>query len=130
MAGVKLLDFGIAKQYTLTDRRRHDQTRRSHELRTPRPAQLVGTLPYMAPEQLEGAPVDARADIFAFGAVVFEMATGHRAFEGSSPAAVVAAILGDARPRLCRPRAGLPGAGHLISACLERDPVRTVAERV
>jgi hypothetical protein len=76
----------------------------------------------MAPEQLEGGPVDARADIFAFGAVLFEMATGHRAFEGSSPAAVIAAILSDTRPQLSgRVPASLE---RIVSACLERDPVR------
>jgi len=58
----------------------------------------VGTLLYMAPEQLEGKEVDARTDIFAFGAVVYEMATGKRAFGGDSQASVIGAILKDDPP--------------------------------
>ena len=114
--GVKLLDFGIAKRDAagMSDRT-------ITELQTA-PGQFVGTAPYMAPEQLEGRPVDARADIFAFGAVVFEMATGLRAFDGSSPAATVAAILSDARPQLSgRAPASLE---RIVAACLERDPMR------
>ena len=116
-AGVKLLDFGIAKQHTPAGMTDATMT----ELQTT-PGQVVGTTPYMAPEHLEGAPVDARADIFAFGAVLFEMATGHRAFDGSSPAAVVAAILGDTRPQL--PGRVPASLERIVSACLERDPVR------
>ncbi len=75
----------------------------------------------MAPEQLEGRAVDARTDIFAFGALLFEMATARRAFAGTSAAALAAAILGDSRPRLPE-SAGLPPAlGRLISTCLVRD---------
>ena len=119
-AGVKLLDFGIAKLHTPTAAAGMTDATMT-ELQTA-PGQFVGTAPYMAPEQLEGAPVDARADIFAFGAVLFETATGHRAFDGSSPAAVVAAILSDTRPQLSgRVPASLE---RIVSACLERDPVR------
>ena len=118
--GVKLLDFGIAKRdLSTTAAGLSDAT--ITELQTA-PGQFVGTAPYMAPEQLEGAPVDARADIFAFGAVVFEMATGLRAFDASSPAATVAAILSDARPQLSgRAPASLE---RIVAACLERDPMR------
>ena len=54
---------------------------------------MLGTVPYMAPEQLEGRDADARSDLFAFGAVVYEMVTGRRAFVGESQASVIAAIL-------------------------------------
>src|ERR1700732_5498911 len=84
--GTKLLDFGLAKL-------RQDAAPATplSQLPTaiePLTAQgsIVGTLQYMAPEQLEGRDVDARADIFAFGAVVYEMATGKKAFEGKSQA--------------------------------------------
>ena len=55
--------------------------------------QILGTLQYMSPEQLQGKPTDARSDIFAFGCVLYEMLTGKRAFEGESAASVIAAIL-------------------------------------
>src|ERR1700674_2473527 len=92
--GTKLLDFGLAKlkqevapaNVALSD---------LPTANDPLTAQgtIVGTLQYMAPEQLEGKEVDVRTDIFAFGAVVYEMATGKRAFEGGSQASLIAAIL-------------------------------------
>ena len=77
--GVKLLDFGIAKRDVAANTPGMPDVTIT-ELQTA-PGQFVGTAPYMAPEQLEGGPVDARADIFAFGAILFEMATGLRAFD-------------------------------------------------
>jgi serine/threonine protein kinase len=88
-AGAKVLDFGTAKQQSRIASRATCET--SDSLTTA--ATIVGTLHYMAPEQLEGGKVDARADIFAFGALLYEMVTGRQAFRGSSYAAVVAAIL-------------------------------------
>ena len=117
--GVKLLDFGIAKRDAVHAGATADAT--ITDLQTA-PGQLVGTAPYMAPEQLEGVPLDGRADIFAFGAILFEMATGRRAFEASSPAATVAAILSDTRPQLSgRAPSSLE---RIVAACLERDPTR------
>jgi hypothetical protein len=76
----------------------------------------------MAPEQLEAGPVDPRTDIFAFGSLLFEMATGHRAFGGTSTASQVAAILGDNRPQASAVRPGLPHTlDRFISVCLARD---------
>src|SRR5712691_7609317 len=96
--GTKLLDFGLAKL-------RQDAAPATplSELPTAKDAltaqgTIVGTLQYMAPEQLEGKEVDARTDIFAFGAVVYEMATGRKAFEGKSQASVIGAILKDDPP--------------------------------
>ena len=117
--GVKLLDFGIAG-YRAPDGAAPGATTASTAWAGP---ELAGTLPYMAPEQLEGRTGDRRADIFALGAVLFEMATGHRAFQGTSSAAVIAAILADARPRASSGDASVPRAlDRLISACLARDP--------
>ena len=118
--GVKLLDFGIAKRDVAANTPGMPDVTIT-ELQTA-PGQFVGTAPYMAPEQLEGGPVDARADIFAFGAILFEMATGLRAFEASSPAATVAAILSDARPQLAGRAPS--SVDRLVAACLARDPMR------
>jgi TRAP transporter TAXI family solute receptor len=89
-SGVKLLDFGLAKS-TTSSFPGLIEAMRSASLTLP--GTIVGTLSYMAPEQLEGKRADARADIFALGAVLYEMTTGRRAFDASSQAAVIAAIL-------------------------------------
>jgi Tol biopolymer transport system component/predicted Ser/Thr protein kinase len=85
--GIKLLDFGLAKQTAPLNEA--DVTRALTGQ-----GQILGTLQYMSPEQLQGKEVDARSDLFSFGCVLYEMLTGKRAFEGSSPASVIAAILG------------------------------------
>jgi hypothetical protein len=116
--GVKLLDFGVAGHRPIADGSGTDHN--TTALATLEGA-LVGTVPYMAPEQLEGRTIDGRTDIFAFGAVLFEMATAQRAFAGTSAAGLAAAILGEPRPRLPE-SAGLPPAlGRLISICLARN---------
>jgi len=84
--GIKLLDFGLAKQTVPV--KEMDPTRALTEQ-----GQIVGTLQYMPPEQLQGKEADARSDLFAFGCVLYEMLTGKRAFGGQSPASVIAAIL-------------------------------------
>ena len=91
-SGAKLLDFGLAKL-------REDAAPANvlfhsflpGKTRITAQGTILGTLQYMAPEQLEGKEADARTDIFAFGAVVYEMATGKKAFEGKSQASVIAA---------------------------------------
>jgi Tol biopolymer transport system component len=86
--GAKVLDFGVAK-------RRDEAISETATRTTPLTGQgsMIGTVQYMAPEQLEGKEVDHRADLFAFGAVLYEMLTGKRAFDGQSQASVIAAIL-------------------------------------
>jgi predicted Ser/Thr protein kinase/WD40 repeat protein len=84
--GIKLLDFGLAKR--TAPLKEADVTRALTGQ-----GQILGTLQYMSPEQLQGKEVDARSDLFSFGCVLYEMLTGKRAFEGSNPASVVAAIL-------------------------------------
>ena len=88
--GAKVLDFGIAKMAggaiatagaTMT------------VVAATQEGTIIGTPNYMAPEQLEGAPADARSDIFAFGLILYEMLTGRRAFEGKTPASIIAAVL-------------------------------------
>jgi len=86
--GIKLLDFGLAKQAGPV--RECDPTVTQGLTGE---GQIVGTLQYMSPEQLQGKEVDARSDLFSFGCVLYEMLTGKRAFEGASAASVIAAIL-------------------------------------
>jgi hypothetical protein len=123
-SGAKLLDFGLAKW------RAESAAGIAHasSVRATVPdsftAQgvLVGTLHYMAPEQLEGKEVDARTDLFAFGVVVYEMVTGKKAFDGDSSARVMAAILGTEPPALSTLRRATPPAlDHLVQTCLAKD---------
>ena len=97
-SGTKLLDFGLAKLGLPVESGIAGSIPDLATITGGAPltgrGSLLGTLPYMAPEQLEGKEADARTDIFALGAVLYEMATGQRAFPGQSQASVIAAILG------------------------------------
>ncbi len=123
-AGAKLLDFGLAKLRkpgTLGAEGFSTATTQSEPM-TAR-GTLLGTLRYMAPEQLEGKEADARTDIFAFGATVYEMVTGQRAFAGESQASLIAAIL----ERQPVPMSTLqpttpPEIERLVKKCLVKDP--------
>ena len=87
------------------------------------PGSLLGTLPYMAPEQLEGASGDERTDIWAFGAVLYEMASGSRAFRGDSQASLIAAILNRDPEPLASVQPNVPAdLDRLIRKCLAKDP--------
>jgi predicted Ser/Thr protein kinase len=114
--GIKLLDFGLAKHAApLKD---VDVTRALTDQ-----GQILGTLQYMSPEQLQGKEADARSDLFAFGCVLYEMLSGRRAFEGSSGASVIAAIL----EREPAPLGQSPGDAprpldRLIKRVLAKDP--------
>jgi serine/threonine protein kinase len=122
-SGVKLLDFGIAKQREIVGRDSTASVDATGTASGTIEGTLVGTVPYMAPEQLEGKPVDARTDIFAFGSVLFEMATGKPAFSGASTAALVAAILAESRPLAAKTDPNVPRVlDRIISACLARNP--------
>ena len=84
---------------------------------------LLGTLQYMAPEQLEGRGADPRSDLFAFGAVLYEMVTGRRAFPGESQASVIAAVLDSEPPALSASQSLTPPAlEHLVKTCLAKNP--------
>ena len=80
---------------------------------------IVGTLQYMAPEQLEGKPTDARTDLFAFGAILYEMVTGRRAFDSPSQAGIVGAILHAEVPAIA---SAPPAFARVLSACLAKKP--------
>lgn len=126
-SGAKLLDFGLAK--TVPDRLVQSEiaTAAKSEERLTRDGMIVGTLDFMAPEQLQGGVVDQRTDIFALGNVLYRMTTGRSPFEGGSDANVIASILRNdpPRPRVHRPDIP-PALERLIEACLRKDP----AERI
>jgi Tol biopolymer transport system component len=119
--GAKLLDFGLARPpvEALFD----TETRAPGESAITAEGVLVGTLQYMAPEQLEGRPVDARADIFALGALLYEMATGERAFPGTNQASIIAAILNsEPPPPSARQPLTPPALDHIVARALAKDP--------
>ena len=118
--GVKLLDFGLAK---LRPAGAISTTETSPADSLTAPGSLLGTLPYMAPEQLEGASGDERTDIFAFGAVLYEMASGRRAFRGDSQASLIAAILNRDPEPLASVQPNVPAdLDRLVRKCLAKDP--------
>jgi Tol biopolymer transport system component/predicted Ser/Thr protein kinase len=117
--GVKLLDFGIAK--VRFDAQDAGGTTTTSPL-TPH-GTIIGTLNYMAPEQLEARQVDARADIWALGCVVYEMLAGERAFDGASTSSVIAAVLTSEPPQLPKLSARLPQPiVRVLRTCLAKDP--------
>jgi len=123
-SGVKLLDFGLARHRPPVDDSVAESPTAS-VTRTSLTAEgiIEGTLPYMAPEAVRGAEPDARADLFAFGAVLYEMVTGRRAFGAGTLVDTIAEVLGTdpPAPRSLRPET--PALlDHLITACLAKDP--------
>ena len=122
-SGTKLLDFGLAKL-------RKDAASGSPLSQLPTANEgitaqgtILGTLQYMAPEQLEGKETDARTDIFAFGAVVYEMATGQKAFEGKSQASVISAIMSSDPPLISSLQPMTPPAlDRVVKKCLAKGP--------
>jgi eukaryotic-like serine/threonine-protein kinase len=118
-SGAKLLDFGLAK--AAVSAMAPDAATVQKELT--QEGTIIGTFQYMAPEQLEGAEADPRTDIFALGAVLYEMTTGRRAFDGKTRTSLIAAIVaGEPAPmRSMQPLA--PSAlDHVVATCLEKDP--------
>jgi Tol biopolymer transport system component/tRNA A-37 threonylcarbamoyl transferase component Bud32 len=112
-AGIKLLDFGLAK---------YGGPLKETDATLTQPitgeGEIVGTLQYMSPEQLQGKEADARSDLFSFGCVLYEMLTGRRPFEGPNAATVIAAIL-DKNPA---PLPVAPALERVVRTCLNKDP--------
>jgi Tol biopolymer transport system component len=116
--GIKLLDFGLAKLQILAS-----ATDAITLSEVTRPGGVLGTLQYMAPEQLQGKEADARGDVFAFGAVLFEMATRRKAFEGTGQWGVMAAILKDEPPPISSLLSTTPPTlDRLLKKCFTKDP--------
>jgi hypothetical protein len=127
-SGVKLLDFGLAKFQAAA---RDNAVSGASVLATPAPASqpltergtVLGTFQYMAPEQLEGGEADSRSDIFAFGAVLYEMATGKKAFTGKSQASLAGSILRDDPTSVTEIAPMIPPAvNRVVKTCLAKDP--------
>ncbi len=119
---VKVLDFGLAKMEQPDSSESATQAL-TMESPLSGAGQLLGTVPYMAPEQVRGEAVDARTDVFAFGTMMYELATGQRPFTGSSVADVTSAILRDAPKRMKDARNDVPSElERIIGRCLEKAP--------
>ncbi|MGH9323621.1 MAG: protein kinase domain-containing protein [Vicinamibacteria bacterium] len=116
--GVKVLDFGLAKHTVKMMPSREDSEALTRQKQLTEAHTLVGTLQYMAPEQLEGKEVDPRTDIFAFGAVLYEMLAGRKAFSGESQASLMAAILDWDPPKLPVP----DRLQEILTRCLAKSP--------
>src|SRR6266536_905686 len=126
--GVKLLDFGLAKfQAAARDNVISGTSVLATQAQASQPlterGTVLGTFQYMAPEQLEGGEADSRSDIFAFGALLYEMATGRKAFSGKSQASLIGSILRDDPPSVTEIAPMLPPAlNRVIKTCLAKDP--------
>ena len=122
-SGAKLLDFGLAKLRPPGTIGADGFTAATQSEPLTARGTLLGTLQYMAPEQLEGKEADHRTDIFAFGAVVYEMVTGQRAFTGDSQASLIGAILKDQPAPVSTLRPVVPLAlDRVTNKCLSKDP--------
>ena len=129
-AGIKLVDFGLAKFTALAAPAANNAETMLATMLPADPAKpltgegiIVGTFQYMAPEQIEGGEADARSDIFSFGAVLYEMATGKKAFYGKTPASVIAAVLAaEPTPISTLQPMTPPALERLVKICLAKDP--------
>jgi non-specific serine/threonine protein kinase len=119
---IKMLDFGLAK-LGVPDSVADSANAPTVVEELSIAGQVVGTVPYMAPEQVRGEAVDSRTDLFSLGVVLYEMATGRRPFRGATHAVVLSAILRDPPEGLSSVRADVPSAlERIVGRCLEKDP--------
>ncbi|HYX20654.1 MAG TPA: serine/threonine-protein kinase, partial [Thermoanaerobaculia bacterium] len=117
---IKILDFGLAKLTQVESAGTASRLPTATE-----PGIIMGTLGYMSPEQVKGEPADGRSDIFALGAVLYEMLSGRRAFEAGSTGEAMAAILREDPPDLSETNRNVsPGLERLVRHCLEKNPER------
>jgi eukaryotic-like serine/threonine-protein kinase len=122
-SGAKLLDFGLAKMSSPTASVQIETIGLTQPPPLTVEGTILGTYPYMSPEQLEGKETDARSDIFAFGAMFYEMITGRRSFQGSSSASLIAAVMSTNPPPVStlQPMAS-PALDRLVRKCLAKSP--------
>jgi hypothetical protein len=116
---IKILDFGLAKAAAAPDETETNSPTVAPETD---PGTVLGTVGYMSPEQVRGRPADHRSDIFSFGAVLYEMATGRRAFKGDSAVETMSAVLKEDPPEISTVR-GVPAEfERIVRHCLEKSP--------
>src|SRR6201997_5195407 len=119
---LKILDFGLAK-LTHSEEAGSQQTNLPTAAAGTEPGVVLGTIGYMAPEQVRGRPADVRSDIFSFGAILYEMLSGTRAFHGDSAADTMSAILREDPPDLSVTNQNVsPGLDRIVRHCLEKNP--------
>lgn len=122
-SGVKLLDFGLAKMTLQAKTASGVSVMATEQRPLTEQGAILGTFQYMSPEQLEGKEADARSDIFALGAVLYEMATGHRAFTGTSKASLIASIMDRDPQPMSEVQPMTPRSlERLVQACLMKNP--------
>jgi Tol biopolymer transport system component len=122
-SGVKLLDFGLAKAFDQEGPVESLTSAATSARDLTAEGAILGTLSYMAPEQLEGKKVDSRTDIFALGATLYEMATGKKAFATSSQASLITLIMSADPPPISQVQPMSPPAlDRVVKTCLEKDP--------
>ncbi len=122
-AGAKLLDFGLARSGAGIGALADSTALPTEAKPLTTAGTILGTFQYMAPEQLEGVEADPRTDIFALGALLYEMATARRAFEGKSKTSLIAAILSTQPPPISSVQPVMPPTlDHVVRKCLEKDP--------
>ena len=121
---LKILDFGLAK-LTGMETASGAQTNLPTATAATEPGVVLGTIGYMSPEQVKGKPADSRSDMFSFGAILYEMLSGQRAFRGDSAGETMAAILKEDPPDLSVTNNAIsPGLERVVRHCLEKDPER------
>ena len=122
-SGIKLLDFGLAKLQTAMSEAPEASSFPTEHQDLTKEGMILGTVQYMAPEQLEGKNSDARTDIFAFGSILYEMATGKKAFAGGSRASLITAIMSSEPPLISTIQPMTPPAlDRVVKICLAKDP--------
>jgi serine/threonine protein kinase len=120
--GVKVLDFGLARQMTLDEESEELAEAETEDLLT-RAGSILGTVGYLSPEQVRGEPADQRSDIFALGCVLHEMLSGQRPFTGETVPEILTAVLRE-EPRKLDPAPALPGLARIVDRCLAKDADR------
>jgi len=119
---VKILDFGLAK-LTQAEPGPGAQTNVPTKAGGTEPGMILGTFGYMSPEQVRAIPVDYRSDVFSFGAILYEMLSGSRAFRGDTTADTMFAILKEDPPELTATGRSIPPAlDRIVRHCLEKHP--------
>jgi serine/threonine protein kinase/Tfp pilus assembly protein PilF len=119
---LKVLDFGLAKPAEAEGPDPSDSALPTMASPVSTAGQVIGTVPYMAPEQVRGEVADASTDLFALGVLIYELATGNRPFRGPTPADIGSSILRDTPEPIADVRPGLPGAlSRIVARCMEKD---------